>query len=179
VYDSKGATYRADLCVWAAGIKAPPILKELGFPTNRLDQIGVDATLKVTGSNEIYAIGDCASCLMPNGRPVPPRAQAAHQEAAYVARRLLALARGATPSAKPYAYTDHGSLVSIGRASTVGSLMGVLGGAGFFIEGLFARLMYVSLHLMHHHAVVGVVRTGLLALTRFLRRRTAPHVKLH
>jgi NADH:ubiquinone reductase (H+-translocating) len=179
VYDSTGAIYQADLCVWAAGIKAPRMLKGLGLPINRLDQLEVDTTLKVSGSSDIYAMGDCAFCVMQNGRAVPPRAQAAHQEAAYLARRLLADVRGGRLSQTTYVYSDHGSLVSIGRASTVGSLMGVLGGAGFFVEGLFARLMYVSLHLMHHQAVVGLVRTAVLALTRFLRRRTAPHVKLH
>jgi NADH:ubiquinone reductase (H+-translocating) len=179
VHDSSGASYPADLCVWAAGIKAPALLAGLGLPTNRLDQIEVDGTLAVKGVADIYALGDCAACLMENGRSVPPRAQAAHQEASYLARRLLGQVRNRTPSSAPYIYADHGSLVSIGHQSTVGSLMGVLGGAGFFVEGLFARVMYISLHLMHHQAVVGTVRTALLALSRFLRRRTAPHVKLH
>ena len=91
----------------------------------------------------------------------------------------MALSRGNAPSAAPYVYKDHGSLVSIGTQTTVGNLMGNLLGAGWFIEGLFARLMYVSLHLMHHRAVLGSVRTGVLALARFLVKRATPLVKLH
>jgi len=179
VLDSEGNTYRADICVWAAGIKAPALLKDLGLPLNRLDQIEVNADLSVKNAVGIYALGDCAACLLPTGQTVPPRAQAAHQQASYLARRLVLLARGKAPKSVPYRYRDHGSLVSIGQEQTVGSLMGVLSGAGLFVEGLFARMMYISLHLMHHQAVVGTLRCALLAFSRVLRRRTAPHVKLH
>jgi NADH dehydrogenase len=57
--------------------------------------------------------------------------------------------------------------------------MGSLKGAGWFVEGLFARTMYASLHLLHHAAVLGVVRTGVMALARFLIKRSKPLVKLH
>ena len=57
--------------------------------------------------------------------------------------------------------------------------MGSLQGLSWFVEGFFARMMYVSLHLMHHAAVLGTVRTGVLALARFLIKRSAPLVKLH
>ncbi|MOA66047.1 hypothetical protein D3C78_1926720 [compost metagenome] len=57
--------------------------------------------------------------------------------------------------------------------------MGVLSGKNWFVEGLLARLMYMSLHLMHHLAVLGPLRTGALALGRLLAKRGAPRVKLH
>jgi NADH dehydrogenase len=57
--------------------------------------------------------------------------------------------------------------------------MGALQGAGWFVEGTFARLMYVSLHLMHHQAVLGTMRTAVLAVARFLIKRSTPLVKLH
>jgi NADH dehydrogenase len=69
-------------------------------------------------------------------------------------------------------------LVSIGHETTVGNLMGSLR-ASWFVEGFLARIMYTSLHLMHHQAVLGSLRTGVLALARFLIRRTTPLVKLH
>jgi hypothetical protein len=59
----------------------------------------------------------------------------------------------------------------MGSQTSVGSLMGALR-ASWFIEGLFARLMYVSLHLMHHQAVLGTLRTGVLALARYLIKRS-------
>jgi NADH dehydrogenase len=57
--------------------------------------------------------------------------------------------------------------------------MGVLSGKSWFVEGTLARLMYMSLHLMHHLAVLGFTRTAALALGRLLIKRGAPRVKLH
>ncbi|XHS79885.1 NAD(P)/FAD-dependent oxidoreductase [Burkholderiaceae bacterium UC74_6] len=184
VHDADGKRYAADLVVWAAGIKAPALLATLGLPTNRSGQLEVDGQLLIkgqaSGEHALYALGDCAACAMgTDGKLVPPRAQAAHQQADYLYAAFIALDRGETPSSDPYVYKDHGSLVSIGTQTTVGSLMGNLSGATWFVEGLFARLMYVSLHLLHHRAVLGSLRTGVLALARFLVKRATPLVKLH
>ena len=107
------------------------------------------------------------------------RAQAAHQQADYLLAALLRRDRGQPPLGKPYEYKDYGSLVSFGQHDSVGSLMGSLQGKNWFVEGFFARLMYTSLHLMHHKAIMGTLRTGVLALARFLIKRTTPMVKLH
>jgi len=180
VHDADGKRYAADLIVWAAGIKAPSLLGTLGLPTSRSGQLEVDGQLLVKGETALYALGDCAACAAgADGKLVPPRAQAAHQQADYLYAAFTAMARGAAPSSEPYVYKDHGSLVSIGTQTTVGSLMGNLMGASWFVEGLFARLMYVSLHLLHHRAVLGSLRTGVLALARFLVKRATPLVKLH
>ncbi|HEU4845404.1 MAG TPA: FAD-dependent oxidoreductase, partial [Burkholderiaceae bacterium] len=174
-----GVRYRADLTVWAAGIAAPPLLARLGLPTSKGGQIVVDATLAVPGHPGIYALGDCAACPGADGKPLPPRAQVAHQQASYLTRSLLARERGGAGPERPFLYRDHGALVSFGQRTSVGSLMGALRGAHWFVEGTVARLMYASLHLMHHRAVLGTVRTGVLALARFLVRRSGPLVKLH
>jgi NADH dehydrogenase len=177
--DDAGNRYPADLCVWAAGIKAPDFLATLGLPTGKGGAIAVDERLRVKGHADIYALGDCAFCIDGNGRPVPPRAQAAHQQADYLAGVLARTAQGRTPPDAPYVYRDHGSLVSIGTQSSVGSLMGSVFRSTWFVEGLFARMMYASLHLLHHKAVLGTVRTAVLAIARFLVKRTTPLVKLH
>lgn len=179
VRDSKGNAYAADLCVWAAGIRAPEFLGTLGLPLNKSGQIEVDAYLAVKGGGGIYALGDCAACVDGNGNLVPPRAQSAHQQADYLADVFLREMAGRPAANKPYVYRDYGSLVSFGRTTTVGSLMGSLKGLSWFVEGFFARMMYVSLHLLHHRAVLGAMRTGVLALARFLIKRTTPLVKLH
>jgi NADH dehydrogenase len=179
VHDAKGNSYRANLCVWAAGIRAPEFLGELGLPTNRSGQIEVDDHLRVKGIDGVYALGDCAACIDASGKPVPPRAQAAHQQADYLRKHFLRAAAGKAPLQDPYVYRDYGSLVSIGHRSSVGSLMGALRGVSWFVEGFMARMMYVSLHLMHHQAVLGSIRTGVLVVARFLIRRTTPLVKLH
>jgi NADH dehydrogenase len=179
VEDVSGNHYPADLCVWAAGIKAPAFLATLGLPVSRSGQLDVDANLLVKGHTDIFAFGDCAACIGPDGRQVPPRAQSAHQQADYLVDTLLRLQAGKPTNPRPYIYKDYGSLVSLGTRSSVGSLMGSLFRATWFVEGLFARMMYASLHLMHHQAVLGTVRTGVLAVARFLVKRATPLVKLH
>ncbi|MCD2516400.1 NAD(P)/FAD-dependent oxidoreductase [Massilia sp. G4R7] len=179
VIDKDGNVYPANLCVWAAGIRAPDLLASLGLPTAKGGQVEVDDHLRVKGVDDIYALGDCAACVDGKGNAVPPRAQAAHQQADYLVTTLIRKSKGEAPSASPYEYRDYGSLVSVGRDTSVGSLMGSLRGASWFVQGTMARMMYTSLHLMHHRAVLGTMRTGVLALARFLVRRATPLVKLH
>ena len=172
-------SYPAQIVVWAAGIKAPDFLKQLGLPTVKSGQIDVGPDLAVKGFDYIYALGDCAACAGPDGKLVPPRAQAAHQQADYLVTTFVRQQKGKPPRSHPYVYRDYGSLVSFGQTNSVGSLMGSLKGLSWFVDGFVARLMYTSLHLMHHQAVLGTIRTGVLALARFLIKRTTPLVKLH
>ncbi|HEX4918834.1 MAG TPA: NAD(P)/FAD-dependent oxidoreductase [Limnobacter sp.] len=180
VCDAQGHVYKADLCVWAAGIKAPALLAQLGLPVNKNNQLLVQGDLTVQGQADVYALGDCAACQQPDGSMVPPRAQSAHQQADYLFKRIVRHQKSGTVSNVPYLYKDHGSLVSLGSRSSVGSLMGGLFRASsMFVEGFFARSMYASLHLMHHYAVLGGLKTFLLAVARFLLKRATPLVKLH
>ena len=180
VTDAEGHVYPADLCVWAAGIKAPPLLAQVGLPVARNGQVKVDGQLRVEGVAGVFAFGDCASCPQPDGKMVPPRAQSAHQQADYLCDLLQQPAGSDLGRRPPYLYHDHGSLVSVGSSATVGSLMGNLfKSTTWFVEGLFARMVYVSLHLMHHRAVMGTLRTAVLAMARFLVKRARPLVKLH
>ncbi|QAU34459.1 NAD(P)/FAD-dependent oxidoreductase [Janthinobacterium sp. 17J80-10] len=179
VKDAEGVTRPADICVWAAGIRAPAFLATLGLPTNKSGQLDVTDRLNVSGHTDIYAIGDCAACPGNDGKPVPPRAQAAHQQADYLFDTFVRRATARPAPARPYVYRDYGSLVSIGQQTTVGSLMGSLKGLSWFVEGFYARIMYISLHLMHHQAIMGTLRTGVLAVGRFLVKRTTALVKLH
>jgi NADH dehydrogenase len=124
------------------------------------------------------AIGDCAACPRPGAStPVPPRAQAAHQQAAHMARQIDHRLHGR--KLRPYKYRDFGSLVSLGKLSTVGNLMGFPFVRNVFVEGLFARLMYRTLRLMHDRAIGGTSYAVLRLLARALARRTGPPVKLH
>jgi NADH dehydrogenase len=178
VHLKDGRSFAANLCMWAAGIRGPDILGVLGLPRNRAGQLEVDDRLR-TPDPAILAFGDCAAAPQKDGRPVPARAQAAHQEASYLARKLRARIRGNPDPDEVFGYRDHGSLVALGRERGIGSLMGALAGGGFFVSGLIARLMYMSLHLLHHYTVLGASRTLSLALARLLTRRAHPRVKLH
>jgi NADH dehydrogenase len=176
---ANGTHIPAELVVWAAGVKAPDLLKDIGgLETNRLNQLVVRETLQTTRDDDIFAIGDCAACPWPgHPTPVPPRAQAAHQQASHLARQLRRRLRG--EPLQPWRYRDFGSLVSLGHYSTVGNLMGKLIGGNLFIEGLFAGLMYKSLYKMHQLALHGATKVALDTLARLITRRTEPHVKLH
>ncbi len=177
--DSAGQRYPADLCVWAAGIEAPAFLARLGLETNRVHQLVVDGRLRTADAN-IFAIGDCAQAPWKGeGRALPARAQVAHQQASFLRKIIRARIQGESEPPGEFAFRDYGSLVSVGHTRGVGSLMGVLSGKSWFVEGLLARLMYMSLHLMHHAAVLGLLRTTSLALGRLLLKRGAPRVKLH
>ena len=169
----------SELVVWAAGVKASEVLPHLdGLEVNRINQLVVEPTLQTTRDPDIFAIGDCAACpRRGEPTPVPPRAQAAHQEAAHMVRQIERRLRG--QPLLPYTYRDFGSLVSLGKHTTVGNLMGFLFGRGMYIEGLFARLMYRSLRMLHERALHGTPSAVLATLSRALSRRTGPQVKLH
>lgn len=174
-----GRRLPAELIVWAAGIKAPAFLKELaGLESNRLGQLVVTPSLQTTKDSRVFAIGDCAACPTADGKGfVPPRAQAAHQQAQHLAEHLRAYASGApVPN---YRYRDFGSLISLGQFSTVGSLMGGLVGKNMFIEGLFAKSMYLAMYKKHELAIHGWRRVILESLARMLSSGGRSRVKLH
>ncbi len=207
-----GKMLRADLIVWAAGIKAPAVLSQLdGLATNQLGQLKVRATLQTESDDNIFALGDCASCpwleqntmvdlfrnlvarntfdastkvpsvkkggmapLRDSGRgPVPPRAQAAHQQASFLGRTLRR--RLANKPLPTFRYRDLGSLVSLSRFSAVGNVAG----GHLLIEGWLARFMYIWLYRLHGAALHGFMRMMLDTVASWLRRSASPRVKLH
>ncbi|CAG74719.1 NADH dehydrogenase [Pectobacterium atrosepticum SCRI1043] len=173
-----GEFIEADLMVWAAGIKAPDAMKDIaGLETNRINQLVVEPTLQTTRDPNIFAIGDCASCPQEGGGFVPPRAQAAHQMASRCHSNIIALLNG--QALKSYVYKDHGSLVSLSKFSTVGSLMGNLMRGSVMVEGRIARFVYISLYRMHQVALHGYVKTGLMMLVGGINRVIRPRLKLH
>lgn len=175
-----GRMIPAELVVWAAGIKAPDFLKDIdGLETNRINQLVVKQTLQTTQDESIFAFGDCAACpWLGHEGNVPPRAQAAHQQASLLVKNIKKRVAHKTDLSE-YHYHDYGSLVNLGRYSTVGSLMGAVSGGSMYIQGMFARFMYRSLYKMHLMALHGVVSVMVHTLGRLIARRTEPHVKLH
>lgn len=175
---AEGDRIEADLLVWAAGVKAPDFLGQLGLETNRNNQLLVRDTLQTTQDDCIFALGDCASYTMPGSKaPVPPRAQAAHQMASLIYDNLIRAMQG--KPLKAFAYRDYGSLVSLSRFSTVGSLMGNLIGGAMAVEGRLARLVYTSLYRMHLLAIHGYVKGTALLLVGRVNRIVRPALKLH
>jgi NADH dehydrogenase len=179
VRTATGREVPAELVVWAAGIKAPDLLKDLaGLESNRLNQLVVHQTLQTTRDPNIFAFGDCAACPWPEKKGwIPPRAQSAHQQASHLWRMLPRHLEG--KPLQPFRYRDFGSLVSLGAYSTVGSLMGAITRGSVMIEGWFAGMMYRSLYKMHEYALHGLTKVALDTVARIITRRTEPHVKLH
>ncbi|MDW6016587.1 NAD(P)/FAD-dependent oxidoreductase [Vibrio plantisponsor] len=173
-----GEKITAQIMVWAAGIKAPDFMKDIaGLETNRINQLVVKNTLQTTRDDNIFAIGDLAQCTQADGSFVPPRAQAAHQMASQAFKNIVAMINGR--ELKPYVYKDHGSLVSLSRFSTVGSLMGNLTKGSMMVEGRIARVVYISLYRMHQMALHGIFKTGLMMLVGRINRVLRPNLKLH
>jgi NADH dehydrogenase len=173
-----GQVIPATLKVWAAGIRAPAFLQDLaGLESNRINQLVVRQTLQTTRDDNIFAFGDCAACPQKGSdRNVPPRAQAAHQQASLLVKSIkLRLENAELPE---YTYKDYGSLISLSKFSAVGNLMGNLTGS-VMLEGWLARMFYVSLYRMHQMALYGTFRTLMLMLGSRIGRGTEPRMKLH
>lgn len=175
-----GSSIPSELVVWAAGVKGPAVLANLdGLEVSRTNTLIVKPSLQTTKDDNVFAIGDCAYCVLPgDDKPLPPRAQTAHQQSSHLVKQLQRRVNGETDLA-PFKYTDFGSLVSLGHYSTVGNLMGFVSGKSMRIEGWFAKMMYRSLYKMHETALHGPIKVGLDTLSRLLTRRTEPQVKLH
>ncbi|MSP86026.1 MAG: NAD(P)/FAD-dependent oxidoreductase [Methylotenera sp.] len=179
IHTHSGKFIPSALVVWAAGIKAPDFLRDIGgLETNNINQLVVHRTLQTSLDANVFAFGDCAACPRDNGETVPPRAQAAHQQASMLVNTVKNRVAG-KKDLPEYTYLDYGSLVNLGSYTTVGNLMGSIFGGSLFIEGLIARLMYQSLYKMHLMALHGFWSMVLQTLARMITRRTEAQVKLH
>ena len=176
---TKDGDIDADLIVWAAGVKGDDSLAGMSdLEMNKLNQFVTRPSLQTTKDDRIFAIGDCASCTLPGeDRPVPPRAQSAHQMASHVFRNLKRL--DAKQPTEDFVYHDHGSLVSLSRFAALGDLMGNLVGGRMAIEGRLARLAYNSLYRMHLLAIHGWFRGALLIVVNRINGIVRPRLKLH
>ncbi|WP_328185398.1 NAD(P)/FAD-dependent oxidoreductase [Marinobacter sp. OP 3.4] len=173
-----GTEIPSQMTIWAAGIKAPEWLGQLDLETNRGNQLVVKQTLQSVTDPDVFALGDCAACPQPDSdRPVPPRAQAAHQQADTLFKTLRHRIEGGEPV--PFVYHDHGSLINFSRYTTVGNLMGNLSGRSMYVEGKVARLFYASLYRMHQNALHGPLRTAIIWAMDRVSRAMQPRLKLH
>ena len=175
---SEGELISANLMLWAAGVKAPDFIRDIGcFELNNANQIIVTPNLLSSIDDNIFVIGDCCACKLPNGKLVPPRAQSAHQMASSVQANIINQLDGKTLN--NYQYVDYGSLVNLSRFSTVGSLMGSLTKHSMFVEGKIARIVYISLYRMHQRAIHGTLKTIGLWFAEKIMRVVRPRMKLH
>jgi len=134
----------AENILWAAGVTASPLTKELGVELDRAGRIKVNPDLSLPGHPEVFAIGDLAAVQQANGLPVPGVAPAAMQMASHVARLItdeLELGVGRAPR-PAFRYWDKGMLATIGRSA------GVAHFGKIKIEGFLAWLAWLAVHLV-------------------------------
>nr|WP_256476601.1 NAD(P)/FAD-dependent oxidoreductase [Siccirubricoccus soli] len=175
---SDGSLVDAGLKVWAAGVKAPDVLASLdGLEMTRTHQVVVGPTLQATQDADIYALGDCSSLtLAGQGRPLPPTAQVAHQQARYLAQWLPDLLAGR--SVPDFSYRDFGSLVSLGGFDAYGSLGKFGFFKGGFIRGRVAQLGHAMLYRSHQARLHGFWHGSLLWLVDRINARVRPAIRV-
>jgi NADH dehydrogenase len=127
---SDGTTLETETLVWTAGVRAHPVLAEFGLPLDDRGRVVVDPLLRVTGREDIWALGDCAR--VPNEatpeHPDPPTCQHALRQA----RRLAKNLRG---EHKPYRYRMLGQVATLGRHKGIADVIGLRlrGFPGWFV----------------------------------------------
>ncbi|QIO09392.1 NAD(P)/FAD-dependent oxidoreductase [Acinetobacter lanii] len=174
IYFNDGSKVPADLKVWAAGIKTPPIIQALeGFEKDRMGRLHVYATLQTKSDPNIFALGDCAYCILDaREAALGPRAQVASQQATFLAEAMKdRIAERALPMFK---FSEKGSLVSLSEHKAVGELLGQVN-----VQGVIAKSMYVSLYRLHQATIYGYAHAGLLTAKDFVTRKIVPKIKLH
>lgn len=124
--------------LWAAGVAASPLARDLGVPLDRAGRVVVDADLRVPGHPDVYVVGDLASVRC-DDRPVPGVAPAAKQMGRYVGGAIRTRLRGAEPL--PFRYRDFGNLATIGRMAAVVDLHGLK------LSGLLAWWFWLAAHV--------------------------------
>jgi NADH dehydrogenase len=125
--------------IWAAGVVASPLGRQLDAPIDRAGRVIVQPDLSVANHPELFVIGDLASLAQANGKPVPGIAPAAKQMGSYVANVIRARLRGAQE--KPFRYRDYGNLATIGRMAAVVDL------GRLKFSGLLAWWFWLAAHI--------------------------------
>jgi NADH dehydrogenase len=139
--------------MWAAGVRASPAAAWLGVPSDRAGRVKVASDLAVAEHPDVFVIGDTALALDAGGKPLPGVAPVAKQQGEYLARALVARARGRTPG--PFCYRDFGSLATIGRKHAV---------ADFGKVRLSGFIAWVLWSVAHVYFLIGFRRRMIVAL---------------
>ena len=130
----------AEVVLWAAGVSASPLGRELGVPMDRAGRVLVEPGLSIPSHREVFVIGDLASLKDANGKPVPGVAPVAKQQGKFVARQIAADLAG--HPRETFHYVDKGSLATIGRAAAIAQF------GNIHISGFIAWLAWLFIHVL-------------------------------
>ena len=138
-----GETIAAATVIWAAGVAAVPLTRQLGVELDRAGRIKVQPDLSVPGHPEVFAIGDLALVLDASGHPVPGVSPAAMQMARHVARLIHAAIGTSGAAQRPaFRYWDKGAMATIGRSAAVAEIKRLR------LTGWVAWLAWLVIHLI-------------------------------
>jgi NADH dehydrogenase len=128
-----------DVVLWATGVAASPLGKQLGVETDKAGRVFVEPDLSIPGHKNVFVIGDMASIKQENGEPVPGVSPAAMQMGRAAAKNILADLKGNDRA--NFRYVDKGSMATIGRSKAIAHL------AGMKFKGFVAWMMWLFLHV--------------------------------
>ena len=136
-----GTALEAHTLVWGAGLQGNQLVQSLGLELQRGNRIGVGPELTVADHPEVYAIGDIAAITDAKTNAVLPQLgsvglQSGEHAGESIARRL------AGKEAKPFKYSDKGTMATIGRGAAVVQMMG-----GKTMKGKKAQVAWGTVHL--------------------------------
>lgn len=129
-----------EVVLWATGVAASPLGKQLGVETDMAGHVLVNPDLSILGAKNVFVIGDMASIKMENGEPVPGLGPAAQQMGTQAAKNILAdLANRPRVN---FTYWDKGTMATIGRSKAIADIR------GWKFSGLIAWFMWLFLHIV-------------------------------
>jgi NADH dehydrogenase len=139
--------------MWAAGVRASPAAEWLGASADRAGRVKVEPDMSLQGHPDVFVLGDTALALDANGKPLPGIAPVAKQQGQYLAKHLIARARGGALS--PFRYRDFGTLATIGRKYAVADFGKVR------LSGFLAWVLWSAAHV---YFLIGFRRRAIVAL---------------
>ncbi|MGC1302009.1 MAG: NAD(P)/FAD-dependent oxidoreductase [Caulobacteraceae bacterium] len=139
-----GERIGARTIIWAAGVRASPAGEWLSAEQTRAGKTVVGGDLSVAGAANVFVIGDVAHCVDANQRTVPAVAPAAKQQGRFVGRLIRRELAGDGQARAAFAYSDHGSLATIGRKAAAVSLKRLqLTGASAWVLWSLAHIYFL------------------------------------
>lgn len=113
---------KAGTVVWAAGVRGNRLVETSGIESNRA-RIAVRKDMRAPGFDDVFVVGDCAFLLNEEaGRPYPPTAQIAMQQAVTIAKNIKHLIKN--EDTETFVYSDKGAVCSLGHGNAIGDAMG-------------------------------------------------------
>ena len=158
-------TIPAGLAIWVAGVKASPVSKLLGVPTDKTGRVKVNRDLSVPGLSNVYALGDVALVLDAAGKPLPGLAQVAKQEGYYLGRALVRRIRHGA-AAPVFEFHNRGNAAIIGRQSAIFDF------GWSHLRGVLAWFLWA---LVHIYLLAGFQHRLLVAVQWLWRYATYDH----